>query len=837
MSSKKIGKRHGNYGSKNLALFEVATIILSTIAFTYLVAMTVPSVSALVPPGQCVVIDKGTSTASYWQMGNNNMLSCVTGYCNPPTSSVYNENDFCVKWLGCGTVDAGAHCSSICTQQSDGSWTVKPTALGDCPAAPPSNNPGNSGGGNSITQLAQTGSGVVSTATNPAVTRAAGNAINAVGGALGIGGSSATSAALTAGGVTTDAQAIAGYNKLTQTVLTTKPFGELTGLRWLFETHFYKGLSVGNIITTAGVAIGLGYATQWAFGKLGANSEFSHAAGLGVGVGYAAGQIASKLGLHLLGLGSTGIGIAVGVVVFLATWNSVRYHTYTFTCYPWTAATGGQDCAKCNSGPLPCTEYSCRSLGQGCQLVNQGTGQELCVWNNSRDVTPPIMQPWSEVLTLGYKYTPNNAISPPNNGVRIVPLNNNTGCINSSSTLTFGVTTDKPAICKWDTDSSLNFSSMNNFFGGSPVAVYNHSQTMTQLPNANELAGENATLENGNSYSVYASCQNVNGVADVGNFVFQFCINPSPDTEAPLIETASIINGSPITYNTQSANMSIYVKDSYPVNCKWSTTDQDYSTMENSFNCPESVVQVNGQGLYQCSTELTGLMNSQDNLFYFRCQYTSPQKNANSQSYAYDLIGTQPLVINSVGPNGTIMNSTNVMKVTLTATTSAGYNQGGSQCAFSPTGAKGSYDTFFSDAGGFDNYQHSQTLNLVPGNYQYYIQCTDLGGNQATNMTNFTVESDTTAPIVVSAYHDGNNLDIVTDENSTCVYSTKDSLGCTYQFSDGQAMQSMQGNINQVGWDSTKTFYVKCMDNFGNQPLPNECSIIASPYSLSNSGQ
>ncbi len=812
-------KKGMSFKNKSLALFQAATIVLSIIAFTYLVAMTIPSVSAF-PPGQCAIIDKGTSTESYWQMGSNNMLSCVTGHCNPPTTDTFTENNFCVVWLGCGTSQGGSHCSSICSQQSDGSWSVKSSALGSCPAASPSSNSRN---------LLDTANTVVDTA----------NSITSI--PTNAGGIKDILKGITSG-VTSDVKNLKGFTfnapnpSFLDNFANPNPYTGVKG--WIFNPTIAGKLSIANIVATAATAAGLYAVTQWAFGKAGANAEFSHAAGLGVGAGYFASQIVSKLGIKILGFGSTGVGVIVGIAVLLISWKSVRYQSYQFNCYPWTPPTGGHDCSKCNNGQLPCTEYTCRSLGQGCELVNQGTGEELCVWNNSRDVTPPIMQPWLDILTPGYKYTPDNTLSPPNNGVKIVPLNDNNGCINSSSSLTFGVTTNEPAICKWDTDSSLNFSSMNNFFDGSPVAIYNHSQMLTQLPDANALAAENATIENGNKYSIYASCQNTNGYADVGDFVFKFCVNPSPDTEAPLIETTSILNGSPIEFNTSSVNLSVFVKDSYPVNCRWSSNDQDYSTMENNMTCPESIVQVNDQGLYQCKTTLNGLISSQNNTFYFRCQDTSPQQNKNSQSYAYTLIGTQPLIITSVGPNSTVINSTNVVKVTLTATTAAGYNQGDSQCSFSTTGNTGSYDTFFSDAGNnFNNYQHSQDVYLVPGNYNYYIQCIDQGGNTATNMTSFTVQSDTSPPIVVRAYNDNNNLKIITDENSTCVYNTDSNIGCTYQFSDGSPMQNSQGNVNQIAWDVTKTFYIKCMDSFGNQPDSDACSIIASPYSISNSNQ
>ena len=598
----------------------------------------------------------------------------------------------------------------------------------------------------------------------------------------------------------------------------------------------YYTLSIEQIATTAAVATGLYYVTQWGLQQAGLNKETAHAAGLGVSLGYFAGHIASKLGLKILGFGSLGIGIAVGILTFILTFKSTKTQNYQFNCYVWQAPTGGQNCAQCNQGNIPCTEYTCKSLGQGCVLVNQGTNQELCVWNNSKDVVPPVMTPWTDVLANGYKYIPDNQQAPNDNGVRIVPINNNSGCVNSSSGVTLGLTLDKPGICKWDVQSLSSFDAMQFYFNASPTAKYNHSQYFP-IPDPNALASENVTLENGNNYAFYTRCQSTNGYSSVGNFVFKFCVNPSPDTTAPAIVETSIINGSSIAFNQNNTGlMTVYVQDSNTVNCKWSKTDQDYSTMENNMNCPTSIFNANSKNVYACTTTLTGLLNSQNNNFYFRCQDNSPQKNVNSQSYAYVLKGTQtPLIITSIGPNGTIMNATSVIKSTLTATTFGGSDNGNSQCSFSPTNS--SYVTFFSDAANTTNYQHSQDLYLVPGSYSYYIQCRDLGGNTATNQTSFTVQSDTTPPIVVRAYNDNNNLKIITDENSTCVYNTDSNIGCTYNFNDGASMQNSQGNVNQVAWDVTKTFYIKCMDNFGNQPDTDACSIIASPYSLSNSSQ
>ena len=158
--------------------------------------------------------------------------------------------------------------------------------------------------------------------------------------------------------------------------------------------------------------------------------------------------------------------------------------------------------------------------------------------------------------------------------------------------------------------------------------------------------------------------------------------------------------------------------------------------------------------------------------------------------------------------------------------TSAGYNEGAALCYYNGTGTNNKYTEFYNTG----TYQHSQDLYLSPGDYNYSVQCIDLGGNTDTEVTNFTVESDTTPPVVVRAYYSDNSLSVVTDENATCVYSNTASTGCNYDFSDGIAMQSLDNNMHQVAWDTSNTFYIKCMDGFGNQPAPDQCSIVVTPY-------
>ena len=577
----------------------------------------------------------------------------------------------------------------------------------------------------------------------------------------------------------------------------------------------------------------------------GAGDRLCHgsAGGSAVGWGYFAGAVADKIGWSALGLGGLGVGIVVGAVVFIFSWKDTRYYNYQFICYPWDAPTGGKDCEKCNQGTIPCTEYRCKSLGQACDLVNQGTREELCVWNNSQDVSPPVLRPWTDILTTGYRYIPDTS-APSGLGWKIVPIGNDSGCVAPFTPITFGLMSNEPAKCKLDTESKTSFEDMSQYFGGSSTTKYNHSQIL-DIPDPNTLEADgNVTIENGNSYTLYSRCQDVNENSNVANYIFRFCVNKGPDTTAPLIDTTSILNGHPIAFNQSSVDLSVYTNE--PAECRWSKTDQEYNNMENQMSCRTGVFEMNAQYLYECTTTLTGLKSGQNNDFYFRCldqpylkgTENESKRNADSTSCVFvgdpsqckfTLVGTQPLVIDQITPNSTtIKDSTDVIRVTLNVETSAGYNEGEATCYYNGTGTNNQFNEFY-DTG---SYQHSQDLYLTAGDYNYNIKCVDLGGNSDIKSTSFSVETDSQPPIVVRAYHDESYLNIITNENATCVYSNTAYTGCNYDFNDGLIMQSTDNTHHQVGWDTTKTFYIKCSDDFGNRPLPDQCSMIANPYSV-----
>jgi len=461
------------------------------------------------------------------------------------------------------------------------------------------------------------------------------------------------------------------------------------------------------------------------------------------------------------------------------------------------------------------------SLGQGCKLINKGTSNELCVWVKV-DPNPPIITPWEEALSTGYVYTPDGTISPPDRGVILKNNAKTNGCVPPFSPAQFGISLNKPSRCKIDYIRQSNFSRMRFDFGESSLKLYNHTQIL-QIPGSNSTTSP--ILTNGQMNSLYVRCEDENGVSNPSDFVFKFCVDPGPDNDAPVIESTSINSGGFVQTGVGSVDLSVYTNE--PANCKWDILDRNYEDMTTQMTCLDKPVQKNAKGLFPCTTTLTGIKDRQDNQFYFRCEDKSERLNKNPVSYPFTLKGTQSLNLDEVGPNGTIKDSTDTVRVKLTARTSAGAETGKAICQYSDTGDEGDYINFFKT----NSFSHEQELGLSQGDYTYYIKCFDAGGNTQTKTVNFRVETDTNAPAVVRAFKDGSYLKIITNEPAECVYDTVD---CSYDFDDGIAMTSVDANNKEhyTNWNTLPNFYIKCRDDYGNQPNSGQCSIIARPFNL-----
>jgi hypothetical protein len=604
------------------------------------------------------------------------------------------------------------------------------------------------------------------------------------------------------------------------------------------------GANMWNILGNAAIAYGL----YWVLAKglalifPGADPALLEAlgqsAGWGYGIGSFVGAIANWIhpgfatAFSFLGISVSWIGLAglaIGVIIWFFTYHQESVSVVKYSCYPWQPKSGGEDCNKCNGGEFPCTEYKCKSLGQGCELLNPGTSDELCTWVNRNDIGEPLISAWDGPLDKEkYQYVPDTARLPPDKGVIIKYKGSSDGCIPPFSKITYGVTLNKPGTCKADIVRKSSFKDMLTPISNGRY-LFNHT-LLSIHAGANESEAEGTIdLPNGGNYEIFIRCESKNGYSNTGTFVFKYCVSDEPDTTPPTIESTNPINGMPVQAGKTSQLIEVYTNK--PADCRWSHNDEDYETMVEKMTCTQSITEINANMLYKCSTTLTGLKDSTENNFYFNCKSYPLNAEADrykmSNNYVYKLIGTKPLVLDSVSPaSGTVMkDATASVKVTLQARTSAGYNDGEAKCSFKQTSESDKDYVLFMNT---NSYQSSQDLWMPAGSYDYSINCCDLGGNCVTKTTAFTVETDFQSPIIVRAYNEAGNLKVVTSESGECVYDT---TSCSYNFEDGLKMSSSD-NINHfIEWNTDSNFYIKCEDGFGNQPAPDACSMIIRPFS------
>lgn len=543
------------------------------------------------------------------------------------------------------------------------------------------------------------------------------------------------------------------------------------------------------------------------------------------------------------------IGLGIGAIIGLFTAEDERIIAISYSCNQWQPPAKGEDCEECNKGQFLCTKYKCESLGKACRLVNEGTDEEQCTWVDKNDIEPPAIVSSNAGLRENFYYDPESArLTPTQTGDSGVSVKYNgpgadaENCIPPYTILKLGVSltdgTGKPKLghCKYDIVRTDKFEemkyNMNNLWD-----TYNH--TLTMIHGNVDPTVEGINLPNGANYEIYLRCESTNGYSNVGTFVFKYCVSAATDTEAPQIILTTPLNGMPVAFGAGENPQETLVYVNKPSECKWSRNNEDYETMPETMVCDQTM---GTNLLYRCTTSLSGLLDSQDNLFYFNCkshpEYQGTDKEiyrrSMAQSYEYKLTGTQPLVIDYVKPEhqSLIKGSTDVVGVTLQAHTSAGYKDGTAWCFFKET-ADTSYDLNcnLNGPGLFSNtnsFEHSQELSLSSGGYNYQIKCCDLGGNSDTKDVSFTVETDRESPTVTRVYNDNKKLKLITDEEAECVYDMTD---CSYSFNDGIKMATTNKLEHTTDWNTNGFFYVKCKDTFANEPRPNECSMIVRPFS------
>lgn len=586
------------------------------------------------------------------------------------------------------------------------------------------------------------------------------------------------------------------------------------GKRTIFDA--LNNFNLYNVIWLGTIGAGL-------FGFIGSAAGGDKGGQWGAFSGAIGGIIAGLTYDYLGPKSATLLGLSVATAIFIFTYKKSSELVTEFNCLPWQAPVGGQNCQLCNEFE-ECSDYTCKSLGQACDLVNQGTPEQKCVWKNPHDVKSPIIE-FKEV-SKDHGFKPDKSIRPPATGVRIKPADQD--CIKAFFPLEFKFITNEPAQCKIDYNLTNSFENMNFYVNGDSFFKYNHTEKLS-LPGPDALKTENPELKTDGEYTLFIRCQDANGNFNQDAFSVNFCVEKGPDTTPPVIANVNIPSNNPVQYNQTGFDLEVYVNE--PSECKWSRTDQSYGNMETSMKCDTRVFQMNNKNLYTCKTTLTGIETRKENKYYFRCkdQPLKPEgdRNVNTQSYQYVIIGTQPLNILSITPNETIKGASDTIPVFIKVKTDNGYKNGEALCYYyndnenKPPIKEENYVLFHDTKSS----EHTQRQDLIQGNYVYYIKCVDLGGNAVYDSTRFSVEVDRTQPKVVRAYKE-TDLKIITDEKAECTYSNNN---CNFEIESGLSMNTIDNKIHNTEWIINKNYYIRCKDKYDNQPYPNSCSIILRP--------
>ncbi|MDD5649923.1 MAG: hypothetical protein PHF86_05800 [Candidatus Nanoarchaeia archaeon] len=476
-------------------------------------------------------------------------------------------------------------------------------------------------------------------------------------------------------------------------------------------------------------------------------------------------------------------------------------------CESWQAPINSKDCEKCNPEDVNspswrkdkvCSEYTCKSLGQSCVLLNAGTGNDTCVSQNPRDVKPPVISVWkeglgnyqskiTEVANRGYTYT------------ETIP---------AFTFFPMALKTDEPAICKASLNNSARFADIQGYFG-STLYTYDHL-VLSSIPNTYSLE-QNGTLiaVPGQTYTLYVKCQDSLGNQNDAAYYVRYTIQQGPDVTPPVIEGSNLVDGSYFSYGINQTNLDLYVNE--PADCKWSMMDKEYDVMENTMIC---VKKPNDLTLYPCSTTLTPLIDQIVNKFYFRCKdqpgVTIKNRNTNEQSFVLTLRGSYPLRIDSISPSGEI----STRNFTLRVETSKGATYDGkAYCYYGETNDINLMNLFFKTNSSVHEQLLSPARSSTP--YTYYVTCVDYGGNINSTSTTIKMTQDVNAPRVTSVYEDSSftpsHLKIILDEVAECQYN----IGKDFTYGDGTAMTNDKLEHDTLFEDGS-TYYIKCMDASNN---------------------
>jgi len=503
----------------------------------------------------------------------------------------------------------------------------------------------------------------------------------------------------------------------------------------------------------------------------------------------------------------------------------------TATCNPWVAPRDSEDeCEKCNPkyyydtdeeptsyrAFLACSEYRCKSLGATCELLNQGTEEEVCDSVSKYDVNSPTIVPWIEAFDEDYR----SFVKEVSGGFEVTqeyPI---------YQSIRVGIQTNEPSQCKMSFEHSTSYDEMGNYYFGGTNYNYFHQQLMVYPDTKNVTDGEFLELTKGGSeYQIFVRCVDPSGNSNEKDYVIKMHVSKEPDITAPVILSTSI--GQEVFIGAGINNTEINVFMNEPGECRWNWIDQKYTDMPENNKCISSG-SPDFLGNYPCLFSGAGdgnlgegitsinLRAGQFKEIFIKCQDTAG--NYNKESFKIKLKGSDPLLITNILPKGDIFTSERMYNITLMVQTDGGaYMNGQSICKFTEqetlkNNVQGMSTEFFVTGNAST---HEQSLAIIPGQHTYYLGCYDDAGNTAYNQTVFSILADTTSPGIEHVYEDTSTspsiIRVELNEDAFCQYSLENEIS----FGEGTDMIK-DGNIHSVEGGYPK-YFVTCKDVYGNE--------------------
>ena len=599
------------------------------------------------------------------------------------------------------------------------------------------------------------------------------------------------------------------------TVVTLSPYGGALA-----------GAAIGFAVTSlllqyTGVAAGLDPAITWTLIAAGTLGGAMAGAAITASVFGSSTVFGVAAWGSVLALGPIGLIVLVVVVIVIVIFAAIgigdtKKKIVTFQCQPWQPPLGGKKCTECGKDGYKCSKYSCQALGQSCEFINEGTGKEECVDINPGDVSAPVIKPWKDVLTKGYKY---EEVS--DSGVKVVSEQND-GCIGSYTNLNFGISLNEPGYCRYNAKHTDNFEEMENDegadFGNRNLFLYNHSQFLP-MPDLASLGLPGYDPNRRADFNLYVRCIDSKGNGENGKeYAINFCVKPGVDTAPPIITNREPFNEF-VKFDATKIDASVFVNE--PAECKWDLDgNKKYDDMENSMECANDVQDRDSILGWECNTIFD--IDKNEESFYIKCKDqpwnagNESKRNVMMAPYEFKLKRTQtPLIINSVKPNNeTLVFGVEPASVTLEVQTSGGIDD------------KATCSIFGANMGETFGKVHKQKLDqILKGKYEFPIICKDSVGNKAEITSIFNADLDNDPPIVSRVYNLGGSLVVVTNENSECsfVKSSGANGECNFEFINGTLMSGTLAKLHTTSFGSGN-YYIKCKDKWGY--VPGECSVI-----------